>query len=103
MGDVGDFFVGKTEDPTVQQLSTLTGGQGALLKQLTDLLRDQVGTGVQAYPGSLTAGSSDLQKKSWELIEQLLSGRIQDRSATSQEAINRILWGDRGRAKIRCR
>jgi len=100
--DSGNWLTGKTTAPSATSLSTMTPEQSALLKQLNELLGGktgeggefipgQLGQGVPAYEGKLTAGPTGMEEKGWGAISSLLSGPQQ--SATSKTAIDKILQG----------
>jgi|GEM_PF-1579947 len=90
MGGIVDSIFGSTESPSVSQATTQTPEQQALLKKLSELLQGQLGTGVESYPGDMTAGPSGLQTQAWNEISRLMSG---GKSGSSTEAVNRILQG----------
>lgn len=90
MSFVTDTLFGKTESPSVSPTSTMTAEQSKLLKQLSDLLSGQLGTGAETYPGDMTAGPSALQTQTWDELSRLISG---GKSGTSAEAVNKVLAG----------
>lgn len=93
MGDIGEFFFGgseEAEEPRIDQATTYTPEQNELLKQLTALLGGQMGQGVTAYPGDMTAGPSGLQTQSWDAISDLISG---GKSTSSADAVSKVLAG----------
>lgn len=97
---MGDMLMGGSEKGTSEPKDLMTEQQERLLDRMANTLSKQIygpkesgPIGVPAYGGSLTAAPSDLQKTSWGEIEKLLNGGMQDRSATSQTAIDKILQG----------
>ena len=86
-----DSMFGKVEPSTVSSISTLTKDQAELLRKLTEIVSGQIGKGVEAYPKSITAGSSPLQQQSWDAISKLISGGTQPDA--SKQAIEKILAG----------
>jgi hypothetical protein len=93
MGDLGDMFLGGSEpagEPRIDQATTYTPEQNELLKKLTELMGGQMGQGVTAYPGDMTAGAAPLQTQAWDQISQLMAG---GKSDASQTAVEKILAG----------
>lgn len=93
MGDVGDFFLGDSED--AKQTGTaelLTEDQKKLLKQLTEQIGGQLGQGVAAYGGDTAAGASPLQNTAYSKIQQMLKQNPQQ-NATALSAINKVMQG----------
>jgi hypothetical protein len=83
-------MLGSVDPSTVGSVSSLTAEQAELLRKLTGLVTEQVGKGIEPYPGDLAAGPSDLQQQSWGAISDLISG---GRTGPSQQAIEKVLGG----------
>jgi len=64
--------MGKKGGSSTKQVPTLTGGQRKLLDQLTELLGDQLGQGIQPYMGQVTADLSPLQQSGISFFSNLL-------------------------------
>jgi hypothetical protein len=62
------------EKPSIEQTSTLTPEQQALLKKLGVTLEGQVGKGVDAYEGQMYAGPSGLNQTVFNYLNQVMSG-----------------------------
>jgi hypothetical protein len=68
--------------------ASLTPGQSALLEQLTGLLGEQLGQGVEAYPGELSPEASELQQLGFQQAAQDPA-----QLGEFQSAISRLLGG----------
>lgn len=69
---MGDF--GSSSKTTHGVESLLTGGQEDLLKQLTMLLGEELGTGVEAYGGERVVGPSELQQTGFDVMGDIFKG-----------------------------
>ena len=94
------MLMGGSEDPQIQQGFTKSNEQRSLINRLAKVLdlqlgdeQNPTGIGVPAYEGSLTAGPSGLEQKSWGVLDNLLGGGIQGSQQTNQDAISRIMDG----------
>jgi hypothetical protein len=64
--------MGKKGSSKTEKVKTLTRGQRQLLDQLTGLLGDQLGQGIQPYMGQVTADLSPLQQSGISFFSNLL-------------------------------
>ncbi len=119
MGDVGDFLFGESEDAKqVGTAQTMAPEQRAFLNQLIGILGGtpkldskgkyvldpatklpilsggQLGQGVEAYPGELVPGATDIQSGVFDQIKSMLgSGSLNAGGQTAQDAIAKIMGG----------
>jgi hypothetical protein len=73
--------------PSVQQVNNLTGQQSNLFNKLGDLLGQNLGQGVPAYPGQMTPPASSLQNQAFGLsgdIMNQLPSYLQNLSSVTQ-------------------
>ena len=119
MGDVGDVLFGGSEDAKqTGTASVMTKEQQALLNQLIGIIGGTpkldskgkyvldpntklpilkggvLGQGVEAYPGELVPGATDIQGSVFDQIQSMVgSGGLNAGSATAQDAIVKIMGG----------
>jgi len=68
MGGVKDFLFGSKQKVKTKKTEVLTPGQMELLDELTNLLKGQLGQGVEPYPGQLVPGASEIQQQLFEML-----------------------------------
>ncbi len=68
MGGVKDFLFGSEQKVKTNKTEVLTPGQMELLDELTNLLKGQLGQGVEPYPGQLVPGASEIQQQLFEML-----------------------------------
>lgn len=66
-----DFLFGEDKEAVTQKTERLTPEQSALLKKLNDILNEQIGQGVEPYPGKMAAGPSALESKLFSMLENM--------------------------------
>jgi len=93
MGGVGDFLLGDSEDAKqTGNAQTLTKGQRELLDQLSGMLGEQLGEGVQGYQGTTTTGPTGIQQDVFAKMQSLL-GNNPTQNQTSLKAIQKLMAG----------
>lgn len=68
----GEWLLG--ESPSVDTVSALNPDQEAVLKKLSTLLQEQIGTGITAYSGSMYAPTSELNNTLFNYLNTALGG-----------------------------
>jgi len=68
MGGVKDFLFGSKPKVKTKKTEVLTPGQMELLDELTNLLKGQLGQGVEPYPGQLVPGASEIQQQLFKML-----------------------------------
>jgi len=74
MGSVSHALFGSKPKVKTKKVERLTPGQMELLNELTNLLKGQLGKGIEPYPGQLVPGPSDIQQQIFELAGGDLGG-----------------------------
>jgi len=68
MGGVKDFLFGSKPKVKAKKVDRLTPGQMELLDELTNLLKGQLGIGIEPYSGQLVPGASEIQQQLFEML-----------------------------------
>jgi len=93
MGGVGDFLLGDSDDAKqTGTAETLTPGQKKLLDQLSGMLGEQLGQGVEGYSGTTTTGPTGIQQSVFDKMQGLLGSNPQQ-NQTSLSAIEKLMAG----------
>ncbi len=90
MGGVKDFFFGKDPKVETKRTEVLTPAQMELLDELTNLLKGQLGQGVEPYPGQLVPGASEIQQQLFDLLSPI-GGAIGGLTTQGADYISQLL------------